>query len=117
MQPGKLRHLGALQSRQNEAVGLDGQVAPGFADLANVYFAIDNKGGTETDNHDKTNAIGKMRIRIRWYDGVTTEMRLKWVYQSETRYYNIVAITPDRTHERWMCLDCERDRETETEAA
>ncbi|MHB1652343.1 MAG: phage head closure protein [Desulfitobacteriaceae bacterium] len=103
MDPGKLRHRVTIQ--QNTPTQDDeGVMADNWVDLASVWAMIEPLQGRELLTAQAITAEITTRIRIRYRDGITSEMRILY----GTRVFDIQApIDPEEKHQelQLMCRE------------
>jgi len=84
---GKLRHYIEIQEH-TETRGDQGQIVRDWETVASWWASIDPLSGRELHYAEKVHADARVRIRIRPYDGLTPDHRIKF----GTRTYNILDV-------------------------
>ncbi len=105
MKTGTLRTRITIQQATN-VTSESGQTVKTWSAYGYEYADIRTPSGRDFFGSDKFNAQVTHTVLIRWRDGVTEKMRVKW----GTRTLNIVYISEDRTHERNMVLNCAEEK-------
>lgn len=99
--PGSLRHIVTVQTQQ-EATNEFGEVELTWVSLeSNVRASIEPLSGRELFNAQQVQSDVSTRIRLRWFDGLTSRMRIVWgsrVFQIES------AINEQERNVVWTCL-------------
>lgn len=101
MTHGKLRERVTIQ-QSTDVIAESGQVEKTWSAYALEYAEIKTPTGRDFFASDKFNANVSHVVRIHWNSGVTEKMRVLW----GTRILNIVFISEDQQHARWMWLNC-----------
>jgi SPP1 family predicted phage head-tail adaptor len=101
MNAGALRHSVIVQFA-TDTVKESGQTEKTWSQYANRFAEILTPSGEKFFGMDKFNAKVTHVVRIRWLDGITEKMRVMW----GVRILNIVFISEDKDHGRWMWLNC-----------
>jgi len=110
MKVGRLRHRIVLQQRADLVI--DGEVVPGWTDLAEVWASIEPVSGREYFAAQQVSAETSTRILIRWRAGVNAAGRvLHQTNQSDSPpeydVYDITAALEDPViTRRWITLLC-----------
>jgi SPP1 family predicted phage head-tail adaptor len=101
MRSGRLRHRLLLQSK---VVTRDsyGAAIITWADQATVWGAIEPLSGTEYFSQAQVQDEAKVRIVIRFYDGVDTTWRVK----HDNKYYDLVDVLNHDEKDRMLTLMC-----------
>lgn len=114
MRAGTLRNRVVLQSR-TETQGSTGEVTWTWADVDEVWAAIEPISGREYFAAQQVQSSTDTRIRIRYRHGVTSKMRVKYEEPGSpmyTRYYEIESVINVREGRRELHLMC-REREAD----
>ena len=82
------------------------QVDTWTALFENVFADIKTPTGREYFAHDRLNAEVTHRVKIRWHDGVTNDMRINW----QGRILDILYISEDQTHKQWQYIFCKESK-------
>jgi len=69
-----LDRLGTIQSRTT--TNTNGSVTYTWSDLITYPFALDSSNGQEQKNGDKIEGVQTLIITGRWYNGITSEMKM-----------------------------------------
>lgn len=104
---GKLRHrvtIVALQQVQDPDTGI---ITEGWADLADVWAAVEPLSGREYLSSQAQQAEITTRITMCWRADVDARMRVRHETQAGTQLYEIHAVLPDPdSGVEWMTLMC-----------
>lgn len=84
---GKLRHRLTVEEF-TETPRADGGIDEAWADVGSRWASIEPLSGREFMEAQQLNGDVSHRVRLRWYDGLTPQHRLKF----GTRVFNIVSV-------------------------
>jgi len=84
MQAGKLRHRLILQ-RDDGTADASGEVVPSWTTVATLWASIEPIAGREVFEASQAQSRATLRVRIRYYSGLTSKHRFLW----GTRILNI----------------------------
>jgi SPP1 family predicted phage head-tail adaptor len=106
MRAGKLRRKVDIEQATNTANGL-GEPVPSWAAIAtNVPAEILPLNGRERIVAQQVNNQLNTRVTMRYYNGLKTGMRLKYVDKVGTRYFQIQSFINTDERNREMVVDC-----------
>jgi SPP1 family predicted phage head-tail adaptor len=89
MQIGKLRHRVTIQAQASPVPrNATGEPEPSYTDVDTVWAAIEPASGREFYAAEQVNAEVSHKVTIRYYDGLTTDHRLKF----GTRIFDINVV-------------------------
>jgi SPP1 family predicted phage head-tail adaptor len=103
MQGGKLRDYVTIQT-YTDAFNSYGETIKNWTTYQEMYASIMSVSGREYLQSDKVQGDAMYKIRIRYLDGVSDKMRVL----HDTTVYEIEAVLPDRTSDRYQILMCRR---------
>lgn len=101
MQAGQLRHQVALQSNtptRNDS----GELVESWSTWATVWASVEPLDGREFFNAQQVTSEVTTRIRMRYRDGVTPQLRVAW----RSRIYQIHAVIRKDERDREIHLMC-----------
>ena len=101
MRAGRLRHRLLLQSKI-ETQDSYGAAIITWTDEATVWGAIEPLSGQEYFSQAQVQAEAKVKMTIRYYDGITTEWRIR----NENKYYDIVDVLDHNEIHRMLTIMC-----------
>lgn len=104
MEAGTLRHRLTIQDQAKSRDGFGGEII-NWTTWATVWGAVEPLSGRERFVQASDQQIYELttRIRIRYREGLHTEMRVVW----GVRVYNIRAVINRETRDREVYLMCE----------
>ena len=106
MQAGKLRHRITLQQATESQDDL-GQVTLSWSDYQDLWASVEPLSGREYMDAKQIQAGLTTRIIIRYWPGVTEQMRVVWTDPADVDHvYDIDSVIADPTHAREMMLMC-----------
>jgi head-tail adaptor len=108
--PGRYRHRVAIEEKVDTQDATTGEVVRTWAsivldsntDLDSVPAECLTGPGREFKEGQTTQRAADLRVRLRWFDGLTTANRLVW----DGKNYNITGIETDETGRREYRLTC-----------
>lgn len=108
MQAGRLRHIGTIEYATETKDGL-GHPAKAWRTFgkSRIPCRVEELSGRELFNAQQTQPDVTMSVSLRWFDGVTSKMRLVWHDRDGDRVLGIESppINPDG-RKREMVLMC-----------
>ena len=104
MNSGRLRHRITIQTA-TEAQNNAGETIETWGTFAQRWAEVKAIKGDEMQQADKVAGRATHTVKIRYTDNVTIKMRILF----STQTFNIVAIRPDRTDEKFQILDCKEN--------
>lgn len=105
---GELRHRVVIETL---ALTTDGQggSSEAWTTFATVWANIETRSRAENLFADKLRPTGTQVITIRWLDGVTPTMRVKYVNDYGTRYFQIKGVSREDERRFYLLLDVEEN--------
>ena len=104
MQAGNLDDRVTLQQPGTEVD--DAGQPVGFADVATIWASVDDFGGKESRNDDRTVDTREVRITIRHREGVVGKMRVYWPLMDRTfQVEQVLRIEGRRRGLELVCLE------------
>lgn len=101
MQAGRMRQRVKIQNRVEARNGY-GELITTWSTLATVWASVEPIRGREFFEAEQVQSEISTRVRIRYYEGVTAEMRLLY----ETRPLQIMAVIDVNERHKEMQLMC-----------
>lgn len=102
---GEMRRRVTIESQSAVADGQGGSTMT-WGTFASGWAHLDPKTGVERLFAGKLEGDTYMRITMRWRQGVTTAMRVKYVTSFQTRYFQIHVILNKEEQWDFMTLLC-----------
>lgn len=104
MRAGRLRHRGVIQAfvTGSPQYSPSGEPQAAWTDLATVWCSIEPLNGRELFAAQEHHSEVEVRIRIRYRDDVTAQMRVS----HESKYYVVLAIIDHELRHREQDLLC-----------
>ena len=87
MDAGTFRHRVEVQEH-TETRGASGEIVQGWDTVATRWCSIDPMSGRELTYAQQVHAESRVRIRMRYYAGLTPKHRLKW----GNRFFDILDV-------------------------
>jgi len=106
MRAGELRQRVTLQEA-TEVRDSFGEVTKTWSDVATVWASVETLSGREFLEARQLQRATTVRVVIRWREGVTPAMRVRWTDAGGTLHtYDVDAVIPDGTQRRQLTLMC-----------
>lgn len=104
MRSGRLRHRVTLQNRVAASPSnlASGEVDASWTDYLTVWASVEPLSGRELIAAQQVNSDVSVRVRLRWRDGITAQMRVSF----GGRYYEILAVVDREVRNREIELMC-----------
>lgn len=104
MRAGDLRNRIKIQQKSVTRDTFGGETVT-WTDVVTVWAAIEPISGREYYAAQQVQAEASTRIRIRYYAGITTSMRVLW----GTRYFDILSVIDIQERGREIHLMCKEE--------
>ena len=104
MRIGPLKHRLAIQGQTE--TNTRGSVTRAWATVATRWGSVEPLAGREFMENMQAKGDTTHRVRIRWYDGLTSENRISWTVNGTERIFNIGSVLSIREKDREHVLMC-----------
>lgn len=103
---GRMRRRVTIESKAYSPDGQGGQTFA-WSTFVSGYAELTPKSGMEMSAAGKLQAVTYMKVTMRFRQGVTATMRVKYVTSFATRYFQIHAVLNQEEQWDYMTLMCE----------